>query len=388
VTITIAPPFWKTWWFITLSIAISAYGLYTFLRHKRRVELAQINERKREEIHQLQLQFFTNISHEFRTPLSLILGPIEQLLKKDHNSLFTQYYHTINRNAQRLMQLISELMDFRKVESGALKLKVTEGNFSVFVEDITREFTQAAEEKNIAFTVEQEHEFVNLYFDRQIVEKILLNLIHNALKYTPESGTVSVRITSSRDVIKTTFEGSLELENSYKGHQYVYITVIDTGIGISKESIHHLFERYYRITHTHLGSGIGLAFVKSLTLLHKGSIYVKSERHNGTCITIAIPVSKEDYTKDERWIESADKEGVQLESVPANSNLSEKRFYSQYHVTGDTTSYNTNNCILIVEDNDELRSFLRDILEPFYYVIDAVNGEEGLLRPRMPRRLL
>jgi signal transduction histidine kinase len=270
-------------------------GIIVFYRFKRRLEIRKLEEEKREEMHQVQLQFFTNISHEFRTPLSLILGPVEKLQKEDPASPHNLYYKVIHRNANRLMNLINELMDFRKSEAGALKLHVMPGSITPFLNEIYEEFAELAIQKNITFTINAPEENKEIWFDRQVLEKIAINLISNSFKYTAEGGVITIGIYESMEPLKPAFANELHLVNNYTGKQYIYMRVADNGIGISNNSIAHLFERYYKITETHLGSGIGLAFVKSLTFLHKGHIHVSSERNKGTDIIIGIPVGKDDY---------------------------------------------------------------------------------------------
>lgn len=378
IIIIITPPFWDTWWFkLLISICILT-GIITYYQFRRKLELKKLEEKKKEEMHQVQLQFFTNISHEFRTPLSLIMGPLEKLQQEDHHSVSNHYYKVIERNANRLMDLIDELMDFRKTESGALKLNVMPGNLNLFLNEISEEFSELAIQKNIRFDVRTPQGIEEVWFDRQVLEKIVINLIGNSFKYTPDGGIVTLETLISLDNFKPSFENELLLKNEYKGRKYIYLRVADNGIGISKESIIHLFERYYKITDSHLGSGIGLAFVKSLTILHKGSIYVYSERNKGTEIIIALPVGSEDYKREERWIKDNKEIGARLESI--------QHKYDFYHPSMDDTkqlSDETNGLfavpeILVVDDNEELRKFIKDSLTPDYRITEAADGREAL----------
>jgi len=376
VTVVISSPFWATWWFRVGAMALVVYIAYAMLSFRRRLEIRKIEEDKREEIHQTQLQFFTNISHEFRTPLSLILGPIERLLKEDTQESFQNYYTTIHRNANRLLRLINELMDFRKTASGSLKLNVINGNLNIFINEVAEEFSEMAAEKDIRFTVEKDNIPAEVWFDRQVIEKIILNLVNNSLKYTKAGGTLKIQVLTSLEHLKPAFENQLSIRSDYNAGSYIYFRVLDSGIGISKESIHHLFERYYRITETHLGSGVGLAFVKSLTLLHKGIIEVSSERHKGTEIIIGIPASKDDYDADEQFSQNAEAGGTRLESITYSSESEiQKPSIEQVEEQLDTT-------ILIVDDNDELRTFLKETLSSVYQIIEASDGNSGLMKAR------
>jgi signal transduction histidine kinase/ligand-binding sensor domain-containing protein/DNA-binding NarL/FixJ family response regulator len=318
VRIVISPPFWKKGWFFAL-VALFIFGSgAAYLRFKRNLELAKLEEKKREEIHQVQLQFFTNISHELRTPLTLILGQSERLLHSEGPVSLQHYYSSIHRNAGRLMGLINELMDFRKLETGSMALHVMPGHLSLFLEEIAEEFADWATEKNIRFILHTNPgpgASDTTWFDRQILEKIVLNLLHNAFKYTDKGGSITLELLDTIDGFTPSFTNELILKNEIRASNYRYIRVADTGIGISKESIAHLFERYYRISETHLGSGVGLAFVRSLTQLHKGDILVYSERHKGTEILVGIPYGEANYTEAEKWIPGARAGMVQLESL-------------------------------------------------------------------------
>lgn len=379
--IIITPPFWDTWWFKTLVLFTIAAAIVIFVYYKRRFELQKIEEKKLAEMHQMKLQFFTNLSHEFRTPLSLILGPLEKLQKEDTNPVFRQYYKTMHRNAGRLAGLINELMDFRKVEEGALKLKVMPGNLDLFLHEIAAEFSGPTEEKKINFSVHVSKDIASTWFDRQVLEKILINLISNSYKYTAEGGTITVDAFTSLQQFKPAFANELILKNEYRGKEYVFIRVADNGIGISKESIRHLFERYYKISESHLGSGIGLAFVKSLTYLHKGDIYVYSEWQHGTEIIIGLPVSKSDYAAEERWIKNVQESPVYIESMDHRYDP-HSLFIQENAAPANSTKIHVQKQILIVDDNEELRNFLKDSLQAHYHIAEAADGQSGLAKAK------
>jgi signal transduction histidine kinase/DNA-binding NarL/FixJ family response regulator len=377
VVVIITPPFWATWWFKTFVLMLLTAGIILFYQFRKKREIRKMEEKKREEMHQVQLQFFTNISHEFRTPLSLILGPLEKLQREDTRFTFSHYYKIIARNAHRLMGLINELMDFRKVEAGVLKLNVMPGNLEVFLNEIYEEFSDLAQQQNIKFSVTVPQALTEVWFDRQVLEKIIINLVSNSFKYTADGGTITVNTFQSLNDFRPSFANELILKNEYQGKKYIYVKVADNGIGISKESIAHLFERYYKISESHLGSGIGLAFVKSLTFLHKGSIFVYSERNKGTEIIIAIPVSKEDYDKKEKWINNNQERGPRLESI---YNKYEHHFFApETNEQAEVAkSHQPKPHILVVDDNGELRSFLKESLSQHYHITEASDGHEGI----------
>ncbi|HYO21346.1 MAG TPA: two-component regulator propeller domain-containing protein [Flavisolibacter sp.] len=378
IEIYIHPPFWDTWWFKLLVLLVIIGAAVAFYQFKRKQELKKLEEQKREEMHQVQLQFFTNISHEFRTPLSLIMGPLEKLEKEDTRSQFQHYYKVMHRNTRRLLGLIGELMDFRKAESGILKLKVMPGNFSLFLNEIAEEFSELAIQKNISFSVKADELETEAWFDRQIVEKIIINLISNSFKYTADGGTIRVEMLSSLQNFKPSFENELQIKGDQRAKKCLYLLVADNGIGISKQSIAHLFERYYKITESHMGSGIGLAFVKSLTRLHKGTISVYSELHKGTEILLALPVSKEDYTKEERWTEEVTRT-VRIESLHHKYELATDRedVLAPPVKPSDAPALSRKH-MLVIDDTEELRRFLTESLSPFYEISTADDGVTGL----------
>lgn len=387
IRITITPPWWLTWWAKLLLLLLSAGSIYAVIRYRHNLQIKKLEEEKKEEVHQLQLEFFTNISHEFRTPLTLILGPLEKLQDNVTDPETSHAYQIMYRNAKRLMNLINELMDFRKAESGTLKLNVTPGNITVFLNEILDEFSLWAKQKGITFLFENKiTDDSELFFDRQIFEKILLNVINNAFKYTNDGGSVNITLFTNEAQFTPSYQNELKITNGYKAKRYVYITVADSGIGISAESIEHLFQRYYRVRSTHLGSGIGLAFVKTLTLLHKGFIKVYSERNKGTEIMIALPVDKHDYTADEHWLKDKT-------YLPEHFNLENYLLIddgtatsiAEHQLSSPGAKY-----ILLVEDNHELRTFIKDALSDHYIILVAKDGEEGLqmARERYPNLII
>ncbi|TCC88734.1 hybrid sensor histidine kinase/response regulator [Pedobacter frigiditerrae] len=376
IDLTIIPPFWMTWWFRTLMTLILVSSVITLLYFRRKFELKQLEEEKREEIHLSQLQFFTNISHELRTPLSLILGPLERIMKEDSRQTIKNSYLTMHRNALRLMKLISEIIDYRKVASGNLKLKVSNESLALLVNDITTDFSDKASELGIDLSTKTTTN-QNLWFDRQVIEKVIINLLHNSLKYTSNGGTVSVETFGSFAEFKPQFKNELILKSGYEAKSYTYICVTDDGVGISKSSMSHLFERYFRVNQTHLGSGLGLAFVKSLVFLHKGEIYVYSEKKKGTQILVALPVDAADYLDTEKSLNNLNEPTIYLETIQFKSELSS--FETRSALTGLPEKNNEDmRTILLVDDNDELRAFLKECMEDRYYILEAINGQQGL----------
>ena len=376
LSIVVSPPWWKS---LPAKMAYTALFIAGLLwlyiyqarwyRLKRELALREVNEKH----YQQQLQFFTNISHEFRTPLTLILGPLEGLMKENDSPAHAGAYQLMFRNVKRLINLINELMNFKKVSDSAIKLQVRPLVIGSFCKGVYHEFENLAVGKNIRFTMlDQTADSPSNYFDAQVLEKILFNLLNNAFKYTNEGGEVIFRIFLDLEAFKPSFGTEFNLRNEqYQAGKYIYFLIADTGIGISKESIGDIFDRYYRISKDHLGSGVGLALVKSLTQLHKGNISVYSERHSGTEILVALPWGKEHYTEQEVQTPGREEALSQLELLDT-SILSPVPFK-----TPDTPRIGSKH-ILLVDDNPELRVFLRQSLEHFYSIYEAEDGNTAL----------
>ena len=376
VQIIITPPFWATWWFrLLVASALFAAGFYLY-SIRRKIQLHRYEEEKKEAIHQMQLQFFTNISHEFRTPLSLIAGPVEKLLKEDPESKHSHLYQVIQRNTNRLLQLINELMDFRKAESGVLKLQVMPGSIPLFIQEISEEFSELALQKNITFRITATTTYPEVWFDRQVLEKIIINLLSNSFKYTPDNGKVELQVLDSLSDFKPQFEHKLLIGES-TNESFIYFRISDNGTGISKASMPHLFERYYRVSEAHLGSGIGLAFIKTLTQLHKGNIAVYSEYNKGTEIIIGIPVGKMSYAGNEKWMMHTESP-VRLESLVVQPSISVTLKPVNPIPENKETAGKREYVVLVADDHEELRSFLKESLNHSFKIIEAADGKEAM----------
>ncbi|MHA4812168.1 hybrid sensor histidine kinase/response regulator transcription factor [Flavitalea flava] len=391
--IILTPPWWRSTpakIIYALLILSALSGIYIYqarwYRLKRELDLHAFNEKRQEEIHQQreqlyqqQLTFFTNISHEFRTPLSLILGPLENLIGQNKNSALDNLYQLMFRNAKRLVNLIGELMNFKKVSDSIIKLRVQPLAVNEFCKGLTREFQVLADSKGIIFEMtdrtHDQNTAVSLeLFDVQVLERILLNLLDNAFKYTNTGGKIEFDVFFDRSGFKPAFVNGFQLLNEvHRAKNYIYFRIADTGIGISAESLASIFNRYYRVGTHHLGSGIGLALVKSLTQLHKGDIYVYSQRNEGTEIIIGIPRGEENYdpsefaatgTNPEAWLEPLDKSLLFTLPDPVEEDRQ--------------AASRTKKHILLVDDNAELRRFLKQSLEKKYYVYEAEDGDLAL----------
>lgn len=399
--ITIKPPWYKSalaqfLWFM-LAIGLG-YFIYQYQKRwfglKKELEWQKLEEKKAEELHSFRMQFFTNISHDFRTPLSLVLGPLEKLLGEQLDvKVRTNYYQIIQRNARRLLGLINELMDFQKVEMGSVRLKPQPSHIGTFVREIASEFYDLAQRKDISFSVRTDHDLNHVWFDRHIVEKILVNLISNAFKYTEPNGAIEIELFSNLNGYKPIFETLHRIENPTRAEDYFYLRIVDTGIGISEPSLQYIFDRYYRISDSdkdkHLGSGVGLALVKSLVFLHKGDITVSSKRGMGTEFLLAFPKNKEAYSKEILEASSLPQDSAKLESAKIETALAEATMeeleVEQEHVLGVRKPK-----IVVAEDNPEMQAFIVQLLKDSYEVLVCENGAEAfeLAKKELPEIII
>lgn len=370
---------WFSWPAYILYILIVMGILYLIYRHyadkkklKMQLYLDQIEKDKKEQIHQAQLRFFTNISHDFRTPLSLIIAGLDKLRRE---GLKEYYYRILNGNAQRLLNLVNELMDFRTVENGKMKLELQPLDLNLFIKEIATDFTDYAGQRSIDFQVKCDPSMpVPIYADKNIVEKIVMNLLNNAFKYTPDKGTVIIEIIA----------GSKNFTSQYSSHFTVgesvpdtySIIVSDTGVGVSQESIGSVFERFYKVNtvnaDSHLGTGIGLALVKSLVLLHKGSISIFSERDKGTDMIVCLPLDSRIFN-DTDFLKQKETEPEELmkqesETLPSTE---------MKDLEGELLHSNKKK-LLIAEDNEDLRILIAESLSDEFLVMQACDGLEAL----------
>ncbi|MCU7549251.1 ATP-binding protein [Chitinophagaceae bacterium LB-8] len=287
--ITILPPPWKTWWAYATYIftfLLTVYGIFYFIASrtelKRKLHYEYMVNKKQQELHQMKMDFFTHISHEIRTPLTLILTPVEMLSQIiPENPTSQKLLHSIKTNADRLLKLTNDLMDFRKADSGYTQLKIRQGNLVHFCQSVYAKFLSAATSKSIEFTFTSEEDIIEAYFDPEHLEIVLSNLLSNALKFTPDRGTISMNVARN-------------------GNETVHISVCDNGIGIPKESQEMIFTNFYQVDsrgNKKTGSGVGLAFSKSLIELHHGKMYFhsginKSTGTQETCFFVCLKLGK------------------------------------------------------------------------------------------------
>lgn len=365
LSITIQPPFWKT------NIAFMIYALLLILilfvarrviqqREKLKFEL----EHERREIQRVQeldmmkVKFFTNVSHEFRTPLTLILTPIERLLKKATDPDQVRQFQLIHRNGKRLLSLVSQLLDFKKLEVQEIKFTPSEGDVVSFVKDIVLSFSDLTEKKNIQLSFHSSVEQLNMLFDKDKLEKTLFNLLSNAFKFTLENGKVTVNLT----VVKQDDASSLRID------------VEDTGIGIPEDKVEKIFEPFFQndlpTSMVNQGSGIGLSIAREFVRIHGGQISVKSEVGKGSVFTIVLPIQDAILpAAEETWSGNV--------SIVAEPGPAETQSVGSETETTDIEHRTRKKTLLLVEDNDDFRFYLKDNLKFTYTIVEARNGAEG-----------
>jgi len=300
---------------------------------------------------ELKLKFFTNISHEFRTPLTLILGPLAKILEEDENSPLKEKHLMIYRNASRLLHLTNRIMDFRKNEKDQLRLKVEETNISEFAKNIFLFFNYEAQKRNIIYDFKCQFEH-KVLIDPEFVESIIFNLLSNAFKYTPDGKSISVSIESDEKWLKVIFS--------------------DTGKGIQPEQLNHVFDRF-NSTSKRNSTGIGLSFSQRLIEIHKGEILVQSKFGEGSVFTLCLPLH-DIYSDDEKESSKSHETTVDWKKIDADI---------RQEVSDDLnkikTQFEKEELIaLVVDDNFEVRQFISDLLKNNFVVIEASNGNQAL----------
>ena len=371
LNIVILPSFWETpvayvlyVLFILIIILVAVYILFTIYRLKHEVSVEQ-------QISDIKLRFFTNISHELRTPLTLIAGPVEQVLKNDKLPADArEQLVVVERNTNRMLRLVNQILDFRKIQNKKMKMQVQRVDIVPFVRKVMDNFEAVAEEHRIDFLFQTEKEHLYLWVDADKLEKIVFNLLSNAFKYTPNGKMITMFI---REDEKT-----------------VSIGVQDQGIGIAENKKKSLFVRFENLVDKNLfnqaSTGIGLSLVKELVEMHKATISVDSHLGEGSCFKVDFLKGKEHYDKEAEFIlEDADAPARMGQVVDiANSSIQSETLVSDDSEKIDDVygeefakEENSKELMLLVEDNQELREFLRSIFSPMYRVVEAADGKEG-----------
>jgi signal transduction histidine kinase/ligand-binding sensor domain-containing protein/DNA-binding response OmpR family regulator len=348
---------WKSNWALlgyTIIVLLCLYYILQFyndrLKLKNNLEIARNDKEKEIELSELKLNFFTNISHEFRTPLTLIISPLNELMENlDVNPKIAKKLSIIDRNANRLLTLINQLLDFRKAEYGLLQLNVSNGNIVRFSKEVHLYFNEMAKSKEIKLKFKQSEDEIVFPFDRNKIEIVLCNLLSNAIKYCKSGDKITLEVSRQED--------------------FCFISIKDTGLGMEADYLDKIFDHFYQIKSAEstemIGSGIGLSFSKKIIELHHGSIEVKSQLNNGAEFIIKLPLNLNYYEGqiDTNFINT---DNIKAYDTKWNEN--------QIENLSITTKENT---LLLIDDNQEILDYLKDILSDSYTILMANNGEEG-----------
>ena len=386
LTIRILPPWWRTSFAFVSFTVVFIILLYLFRRlilmkarliHEARLE--HMRREKAEALYNVKMELLTDISHEFRTPLSLILAPLQKIMSSVANDpRLAKQTSLIRKNADRLVRLIDQITDLRKIDLKKLTLKLKKGNIAETLREITSSFDEIARQRSMNLEFYSEFDSCEIYFDESCLEKIMYNLLSNAFKYTPDGGVIQVRCRMLQNGIDP-FQKNL---NDIPDGDYIEITVRDNGIGIPPEHIGHLFERFFRVErHDSIirrGTGIGLALTKELVELHRGKIILQSDENKGTCFKILLPADNKLRPDDK--ITEINGEGKEMTGSLQPYILTEEHEYAhEYSGKKVKPDYHKKNAIiLLVDDEVEVRNFIRDYFEEGYQICEASNGLDGL----------
>ena len=350
IQIYVKPPFWATIYAYTVYVlAIAGLLLYsryrgiTRLQKKFALEQERQEAKRVQELDRLKIKFLTNLSHDFRTPISLIMGPVDQLITEENTTGRLDKLQMIRRNARRLLNLVNQLLDFRKMEEHELQLQLSKGEFVSFIKEVCESFRDLSERKNIQFTFTSDISELHTQFDRDKMERILFNLLSNAFKFTLAGGSVSVGLSA--------------VEKQDDPHNtWVAVKVTDTGIGIPAAEQEKIFERFIQNNTAgqvlNQGSGIGLSITKEFVKMQGGTISVESMEGKGSIFTVLLPVKETTASVVIPAEPEAIPEILNIPSIPVQT-------------------------ILLVEDNEDFRFYLKDNLRNNYNILEAANGKEG-----------
>jgi ligand-binding sensor domain-containing protein/signal transduction histidine kinase/DNA-binding response OmpR family regulator len=379
IKIIVLPPWWKTWWAYTLYALIIATVLYLYISYSLRTaklknDLAfeHLIRKKDNELYQRKLNFFTNISHEIKTPLTLILAPIEKLLGMSQENNRVQNTLTLMRNnGEKLMRLVNELLDFRKFDSGNMELQAAEGNMVSFIKEIVAAFEEYAKDLNVTIRVESDKKNMKAWFDRDKFEKIIYNLISNALKFTKPGGNIIIRVQQ-------------QMQEETGKDDFIIIEVEDNGIGISEDKIATIFEPFtsYDKEESNLhGTGIGLAFTKGLVELHHGqitaeSIPAKEGQEGKTYFAITMPAGHAHLLPGE--IAQDVQDGENISAYAVKNEINSRSVSMEKRIENVLSDMEDVPVMLIAEDNKDVMAFLVENFKDKFRIETANNGREGI----------
>lgn len=374
IKIIIHPAWYASGWAMFIYTLLAMGIIYIILiqiRHRYRAHQELLQHIHAEQINEAKLQFFINISHEIRTPMSLIISPLQKLIATDKDKERQKSYFTIYRNASRILQLVNQLMDIRKIDKGQMSLIFRETDITTLIGDICTTFAQEANPKHIELQFHPEPEVPNVWIDPLNFDKVILNLLSNAFKFTPEQGKVDVYLRTGTDVA-----APKPLQH------HLEIMVTDNGIGLDTKEMEHIFERFYQIRNSHnnsnIGTGIGLHLTRSLVELHHGAIHAENNAETdsgqpGCRFIIHLPLGKE-HLRPEEMENSTDRDSMEKTSIHLSQPLPVELASDEEN----KPKVKSKRYILVVEDDEEIRKYICNELATEYHMIESCNGKEAL----------
>lgn len=367
ITIVISPPWYLTVWakiIYSLIVMVIGYLIVQEVQLRKDTRKKMMEHEHAEQINQAKLQLYTNISHEIRTPMSLIVSPLKKLMAADNDGARQKAYQVMNRNVERILLLINQLMDVRKIEQGQMILKFRETDMVEFIRGLVSIFEEKAQSKNIDFLFKHEEESLNVWVDPKNFDKVILNVLSNAFKFTPEKGNITISLSRGEDKLAA---------NALRN--YFQIVVSDTGLGIRESELERVFERFYQVKHTENsfaeGTGIGLHLSRSIVELHYGLIKAENNKDQQGCsFIIRLPLGKDHLKPDEVEVidMNASKPEPELQPVqipPVKDDEVKVKSKSKIRV-------------LVVDDDEEIRKYICQELASGYHMIESVNGKEAM----------
>jgi len=384
IAIHILPPFYRTWiaWviYIMAFISLMYFAIHYIVnrqKYKHDLMIKDLERAKIEEINQVKLRFFTNIAHEFRTPLTLILGPLDKIMST-HNNIDASLRKQLNimgRNAGRLLRLVNELMEFRKIEMGRVKLKIVKADMIPFLQDVKSVFDEHARLHDLQFSFHARQETLEAWVDKEKMEKVVYNILSNSFKFTPDCGQISIEAGLIQCSVGGTEKGPVV--------PHIEIVIRDNGVGISHEDLPRIFDRFYQVKNKDAparsagisGTGIGLALSRELIEFHKGEILVSSHPGKGSEFRIVFPGDKKWF--DQEIVDEQEVDEFVYRYSPGLYGIPHAEL-SPHPEPAVVHHHHDKPVVLIVEDNTDMRSYLNSALEEEFVVFEAINGQDGL----------
>lgn len=375
ISVTVNQPWWRTGWAYAIYVLLIVVGIFTArkievnrARLRNELKMREFEAKKQKELENLKSRFFANLSHEFRTPLTLIRGPVEELINGTATENRKGYYQLIQRNSEKLQELIDQLLELTQLENASMPLKAKQENIVRLLRGLVYSFDSLAKQKNIKLSFECQDEKLICWVDRDKLEKIINNLLSNAFKFTPANGQISVNASSTKS----------------DDEEFTEVKVSDSGIGIPEEKLKHIFDRFYQVDDSsrknYGGSGIGLALVKELVDLHKWQIEVQSEFGKGTVFYLRIPLSESYLTENEKIYDKVSDERKKVSDKLTGLYSEEDNFGKEIEqeIAEKQKLLDAKPSILVVEDSEDVRSYLTGLLKSDYQLNEAVDGEDGI----------